>query len=91
MSSTTHPVGDEAGADRHTVFFFIDKRRYDSPTRDLTVRQLIVDFAKEDPSQVTLAVKRGDDWVELPNLDETLHVKNGEHFSIFHKTPTPVS
>ena len=91
MSTTTQPAGGAANGGRETVHFFIDKRRHESPNADLTVRQLIVDFAKEDPSQVTLAEKRGGDWVQHPNLNETLHIKNGEHFSIFHNTPTTVS
>jgi hypothetical protein len=83
-----HQDGQEKG---HDVVFFIGKKRYESPTADLTPRTILVEYAKEDPALTTLVDKSGDDPVELTDLDKPIHVKNGTHFAVFHNTPTTVS
>jgi hypothetical protein len=75
----------------HTIHFFIDKAPFETTTPSHTVRDLIVNFAKEDPAQVTLIQVKGDERIKHPDLNETLEVTNGEHFLIFHNTPTTVS
>src|SRR5437660_12349461 len=81
----------EEAPKKHDVVFFIDKEQFKSPTADLTVRTLLVDFAKEDPSQTTLASKHGNELKKYTNLDEVIHIENGMKFVVLHNTPTPVS
>jgi len=77
--------------EKRFVVFFIDKQEFKSEKADLSVRTLLVDFAKEDPSETTLALKHGNDLKKFTNLDEIIHVENGMHFVVFHNSPTPVS
>jgi hypothetical protein len=74
------------------VEFFIDKERYTSEEADLTVRTLLVDFAKEDSAQTTLVYRHGNDEPKkYTNLDEIIHLENGMKFLVYHNGPTPVS
>lgn len=73
------------------VVFFIDKEKFESDQADLSVRTLLVDFAKEDPIQTTLATKHGNDLKKYTDLDEVVHVENGMKFVVLHNTPTTVS
>jgi hypothetical protein len=76
---------------KRQVVFFIDKQQFKSDNPDLSVRTLLVDFAKEDPTQTTLATKHGNDLHKYTNLDEVIHIENGMKFVVLHNTPTPVS
>ena len=76
---------------KHEVVFFIDKQQFKSENPDLSVRTLLVDLAKEDPSQTTLASKHGNELHKYTNLDEVIHIENGMKFVVLHNTPTPVS
>jgi hypothetical protein len=76
---------------KHEVVFFIDKQQFKSDNPDLSVRTLLVDLAKEDPSQTTLASKHGNDLTKYTNLDQIVHIENGMKFVVLHNTPTPVS
>ena len=73
------------------ITFFIDKEKFDTDQHQLSVRTLLVDFAKEDPTQTTLALKHGNETKKYTNLDEIVDLENGMHFIVFHNTPTPVS
>jgi hypothetical protein len=73
------------------IHFFIDKERFETDQEKLSVGTLLVDFAKEDPSQTTLALKEGNEIKKFTNLDEMVEMKNGMHFIVYHNTPTPVS
>lgn len=75
----------------HEVVFTIDKQKFTSPTDQLTPRQLLVDYAKEDPKTTTLAEKHGNQLVEHKDLDVPITIKNGAKFVVFHQKPTPVS
>ena len=75
----------------HKVVFFIDKQQFKSDIADLSVRTLLVEYAKEDLSQTTLASKHGNDLKKYPNLDEVIHIENGMKFVVLHEGPTPVS
>ena len=81
----------EQKPEKQFVVFFIDKQQFKSEEVDLTVRTLLVDFAKEDPTQTTLVLKHGNDQQKYTNLDEVIHLENGMHFVVFHNGPTPVS
>jgi len=73
------------------VVFFIDKQQFESGVADLSVRTLLVDFAKEDPAETTLVLRHGNELKKLTNLDEVIHLENGMKFLVYHNTPTPVS
>jgi hypothetical protein len=81
----------ENGSKKHEVVFFIDKQQFKSENADLTVRTLLVDFAKEDPTQTILAMKHGNELKKYVNLDEVVHIENGMQFVVLHQTPTTVS
>lgn len=55
------------------------------------MRQLIVDFAKENPATTILGFKEGNQTKKFTNLDEVIRLKDGMHFVLFHTEPTPVS
>ena len=81
----------DEGSKKHEVVFFIDKQQFKSDKTDLSVRTLLVDFDKEDPSQTTLASKHGNELHKYTNLDEIIPIENGMKFVVLHNTPTPVS
>jgi hypothetical protein len=76
---------------KHEVVFFIDKQQFKSEDPDLSVRTLLVDLAKEDPNQTTLASKHGNDLTKYANLDEVIHIENWMKFIVLHNSPTPVT
>ena len=71
--------------------FFIEQKKYETEKPSLTVREILVDFAKVDPDRYTLALKEQGGFKEFENLDQIIEMKEGMHFSIFDKKPTPVS
>lgn len=73
------------------IVFFIDQKKHETDDQALTVKQILVDFAKVDPQRYTLALKKEGGYHEFENLDEIIEMKNGMHFSLFDKKPTPVS
>jgi hypothetical protein len=73
------------------IVFFIDKQQFKTEQTELTVRVLLADYAKDDPSQTTLVLKQGNDLTKYTNLDEVIHLENGMKFLVYHNTPTPVS
>jgi translation elongation factor EF-Tu-like GTPase len=77
--------------EKHKINFFIDKEKFETDQAQLSVRTLLVDFAKEDPTQTTLALRHGNDIDKFTNLDQSIAMENGMHFIVFHNTPTPVS
>ncbi len=73
------------------VIFFIDKEQFRTEQENLSVRILLADYAKEDPSQTTLVLKHGNDLTKYTNLDDVIHLENGMKFLVYHNTPTTVS
>jgi hypothetical protein len=71
--------------------FFIDKLKYETDEESLTVEQILTVFAKVNVQTNTLAVKEQGSFRELTDLNEVIHLKEGEHFTIFNNEPTPVS
>lgn len=71
--------------------FFIEQKKHETTEETLTVRQILVDSAKVDPDRYTLALKKQGGFHEFENLDEKIEMKEGMHFSLFDKKPTPVS
>jgi hypothetical protein len=88
MEKAKSSVGTEKDKE---VVFFIDKQQFKTELTELTVRVLLADYAKEDPSQTTLVLKQGNDLTKYTSLDEIVHLKNGMKFLVYHNTPTTVS
>lgn len=75
---------------REEVVIFIDQQQFKLEDREFTPRQLL-ELAGDVPAETTLVLKEGDRLVKLTALDQPLRLKNGEHFVVFHNSPTPVS
>jgi hypothetical protein len=72
------------------IVVFIDQEKFTLEDRDYTPRELLK-LAKEDPAETTLVVKHGNELQKLTDLDKAFRPKDGEHFVVFHNSPTPVS
>jgi hypothetical protein len=73
------------------IVFYIDHQQFKTTSTHLTVRQILTEFAKENPANVSLALKHGKELKRYTNLDENICLENGMHFVVFHETPTTVS
>lgn len=73
------------------ITFFIDKEKFETEKRELSVRALLVEYAKEDPAMTTLALKLGNEIKKYTDLNELILMRNGMKFIVFHNEPTPVS
>lgn len=69
--------------------FFIDKQKFDTTESHLTVRQILVDFAKVNPNENILVLAHG--MQELKDLEQVIELHEGIKFTIFNQKPTPVS
>lgn len=73
------------------IVFFIDQEQFKTELSELTVRELLQDYAKCDAGESTLVIRHGNDLRKLNNLDEVIHLENGMKFVVYHNTPTTVS
>jgi hypothetical protein len=71
--------------------FFVDQEKFESDHETVSVRQVLVEFAKEDAASTTLVERVGHETIKHTDLDEIIHLKNGMKFVVFHNSPTPVS
>ena len=71
--------------------FFVNKRKFETEKDELSVQEILVDFAEADPKEHLLALKDGNEIKEFHNLNELITMKNGMHFSLLSKNPTTVS
>lgn len=71
--------------------FFIDKQKFETTESHLTVRRILVEFAKVNPNENVLVLVHGNQMTEYKNLDEQIEIHNGMKFTIFNQKPTPVS
>jgi len=76
---------------KEEVVFFVDKEQFKSEKTSLTVREILHDFAKEDPNETTLALKKGNDQQKYTDLNFLISLANGMKFIVFHNGPTTVS
>jgi len=72
------------------ITIYIDKEKFEVETHELTVAQLL-ELAKDDPKQTTLALKLGNELEKFADLNKIICLKNGMKFVVFHNEPTPVS
>lgn len=77
--------------EKKEVVFFIDKEQFKTERTELTVRELLQDFAKEDSSETTLARQKGNEIEKLTDLDMIIVLENGMKFIVYHNGPTTVS
>jgi capsule polysaccharide modification protein KpsS len=82
--------GSDKQKDKEVVFF-IDNQQVKTEQGKATVRELLKDFAEEDPAKTTLVLKHGNETHKYTDLDEIVELKNGMHFVVYHNEPTPVS
>ncbi|WP_020677335.1 hypothetical protein [Geopsychrobacter electrodiphilus] len=75
----------------HEIVFFIDKEKFKTDKIELSVREILHDFAKEDPDETTLALRKGNDRQKFPDLNVLISLTNGMKFIVFHNGPTTVS
>jgi hypothetical protein len=73
------------------VTFLIDHKKYQTHSTHLSVREILTDYAKENPEKVTLALKHGKELNRYDNLDTVICIENGMQFVVLHETPTQVS
>jgi len=71
--------------------FYIDKKPYTTFNQFLSVKQILVDFAKVDPATNTLAEKIPGGFHEFKDQEEQIDLCNIRYFTLFNNTPTTVS
>ena len=71
--------------------FFIDKVKYETTSASLSVGQILVEYAKVNPVNKTLARKEAGGFHEYKNLDEIISIEHVIYFILFDNTPTQVS
>ncbi|MBE7172347.1 MAG: hypothetical protein INR73_17300 [Williamsia sp.] len=72
--------------------FFIDRQDFHTIHPFLTVRQILVNFAKVSPDNKTLAKKiPGSGFHEYKSLDEQVSLEDSPHFTLFDNCTTQVS
>jgi hypothetical protein len=71
--------------------FSIDMAKYETKHSKLTVRAILVDFAKVSPETKTLAEKTPDGFHEYKDLDQEISLKHCPRFTLFDNQPTGVS
>jgi len=72
------------------IVIFIDQQQFKLEDREYTPRELLT-LAGDDPRETTLVLKHGNELEKLTDFDKLIRLKNGEHFVVFHNSPTPVS
>ncbi|MFK5892071.1 MAG: hypothetical protein QM504_02500 [Pseudomonadota bacterium] len=76
----------------HTIVFFIDKQQFKSDIPDVSVKDLLSQYANEDPSETTLVLNdNGNNLIKFEDDNQMIHLENGMHFVVFHDGPTTVS
>ena len=77
--------------DKKQIVFFVDKEQFKTEKTELTVREILQDFAKENPDETTLTLKKGNDRQKYTDLNTLITLANGMKFIVFHEGPTTVS
>lgn len=83
-------VYENKGSQKSTVFF-IGKEKFTTENPQLTVREVLMNFAKADPATTILARREGNGTHKFSDLNEVITIKNGDHFVVLYSEPTPVS
>ena len=73
------------------IVFFIDQEQFKTEHTELTVREILHDFAKADPNESSLIHRHGNELEKFTNLAMIVTLVNGMKFVVYHNTPTIVS
>jgi hypothetical protein len=73
------------------IVFFIDQEQFKTVSQQLSVREILQDFAKVDPNESTLVKRHGNELEKLTDLSMIITLVNGMKFVVYHNTPTTVS
>lgn len=76
---------------KEQLVFFVDKEQFKTDKTELTVLEILRDFAKEDPDETTLVKRKGNEMVKYSDLNQVIVLMNGMKFIVYHNGPTPVS
>ena len=77
--------------ENNSVVFFIDKTQFKTEAIETTAKDLLLDYAAEDPVETTLVLKHGNDLTKYEDDSQSITLENGMHFVVFHDGPTTVS
>jgi len=73
------------------IVFFVDKEQFKTTKTVLTVREILQDYAKEDPNETKLELRKGNDTHRYTDINEPIPLSNGMKFIVLHDGPTTVS
>lgn len=77
--------------DGKEIVFFVDKEQFKTEKIELTVREILQNFAKEDSNETTLALRNGNSLDKYTDLNFIIVLANGMKFIVLHEGPTTVS
>lgn len=75
----------------HEYEFYIGLQRHLTKSKQLTVEQILVEYAKVDPQKKTLARKINNVFHEFKDLSESLSMEDCPHFTVLDNQPVTVS
>lgn len=87
----TQPTDDKNDKKPKKIVFFIDAEKFETDREVLSVKTLLVEYAKEDPTKTTLALREGRELIKFTDLAQLIKMKDGMKFIVLHNDPTPVS
>jgi hypothetical protein len=91
MSSEKIDIPGSEHSGKKEYCFWIGKKEYDTQHKELTVRQILVEFAKVSPEDKTLATKTSGGFQEYKYLNQEIPLKDCPHFTLFDNSPTGLS
>jgi hypothetical protein len=77
--------------ENYQIVFFVDKKQFKTEQTELTVKQILEEFAQEDPNETTLALRKGNVLEKYSDLCLPVALANGMKFIVLHEGPTTVS
>ncbi|MFN0279336.1 MAG: hypothetical protein ACKVRN_12135 [Pyrinomonadaceae bacterium] len=87
----TQSINDKNDKKPKKTVFFIDAEKFETDKDELSVKTLLVEYAKEDPTKTTLALRDGRELIKFTDLAQLIKMKDGMKFIVLHNDPTPVS
>lgn len=87
----SQPTNDKHDKKPQKTVFFIDAEKFETDKDELSVRTLLVEYAKEDPTKTTLALRDGRELIKFTDVEQLIKMRDGMKFIVFHNDPTPVS
>jgi hypothetical protein len=78
------------GTKTKEIVIHIDQQKFELENRAYSARELLI-LSGENPGETTLVLKHGHELTKYENPDQSIEIKNGMQFVVFHNGPTPVS